>query len=361
MLNIFVVAYKIGVLKNLSNDERLLKVLEQIVSIYIETGDPVSSVAVCNRIDNSVSSATIRSDMVKLEKLGFLEQPHISAGRVPTYEGFRIYINRLMEPEYLTLQEKKEIDFVLEKDVSSINSLVDNAANALSEVTGLAVVSTSNFSKFSMISKVEVIPAGRRVFAILVVTSNGEIKNKICRVEFDIGSSQLDMFKKLLNDSLIGNTIESLDNEVIVNLSAAVGGYVLSFAPLFKALREISDEMQQNHVNLTGEDNLLKYEGVQADEILKFISVKDSIEKILSSAFSGINIVFGNESDVFKIGNSSLIVTKYGNLTRKLGCLGVIGPMRLNYRKVLAYLRYFEKGVSSLIEKMEFENEELEE
>lgn len=344
----------------MSNDERLLKILEQVVSIYIKTGEPVGSIAVCNKLNRSVSSATIRSEMAKLEKLGFLEQPHISSGRVPTYDGFRIYINKLMKPEKLSLKEKKEVDSLLSKNLNSISSLVDNAVCALSELTGLAVVSTSNIPKFSVISKVEIIPTGRRVYAILIVTSTGEIKNRICRVEFDITYEQLNFFRKVLNDNLVGINVNDLNSEVMVNLSAAIGSYVLSFSPLFKVFRELSEEMLKHHVNLAGENNLLHYEGVEPAEILKFISAKDGIEKILSSAFSGINVVFGNETDVFKIGNSSLIMTKYGYNERDLGCFGVIGPIRLNYNKVMAYVKYFEQSISNLIETMEFEEEKEE-
>ncbi len=339
----------------MKNDERLLIILEQVVSLYVETGEPVGSAAICKNLKNSVSSATIRGDMAKLEKLGLLQQPHISSGRIPTYEGFRIYLTRLMKPGHLTIKEKQEIDSLLSSNLTSIETVVDNAVLALSELTGLAAVSATNSLEFSIISKVEVIPTGRRVFAVLIITSTGEIKNKICRVEFDINLEQLNMFKKLLSDSLVGNTIDSLNSEVVVNLSAAVGSYILSFSPLLKALNEISNEMQRQHVKLKGENNLLQYGGVQASEILNFISNKDRIVKILSAAYSGINVVFGNENDFFTIGNSSLIVKNFGGNDRKLGSFGVIGPVCLNYKKVMAYLNYFEHSLTGLINKLEFE------
>lgn len=341
----------------MGNDKRLLKILEQIINIYIETGEPVGSVAVCSKMERSVSSATIRSEMAKLEKLGFLKQPHVSAGRVPTYDGFRIYIQHLMKPEHLSLKEKKEIDSLIKKDLSSVSAVVENALTVLSDLTKLAAVSTIKISNFSVISKVEVIPTGRKVYAVLIITSTGEIKNKICRVEFDLTNQQLNSLRKLLNESLIGSSFESLTSETIDNIAAAFGSYVLSFLPLFKALHEISDEMKKTQVKLKGENKLLNYEGVEALEVLKFMSAKDSIEKILSSAFSGINIIFGNETDFFQVGNSSLIITKYGDENHSLGCFGVIGPIRLDYRKIMAYVEYFERGVSEIIKGMELEDD----
>lgn len=339
------------------NDERLLKVLEQVVNLYIKTGEPVGSVSVCNSLKKNVSSATVRSDMVKLEKLGLLNQPHVSAGRIPTYDGFRIYIKRVMKPEPVSLKEQEEIDSMLRKDMSSVSAVINNALVALSDLTNLTTVSTAMNSSFSVISKVEVISTGRRVYVILIVTSTGEVKNKICRVEFDFTESQLNMLKKILNESLIGSKVDLLSTDVMLNLSAAIGGYFLSFSPLFKALREISDEMSRNRVVLKGENRLMAYEGVEATEILNFLSAKDNIEKILSGAFSGINIVFGKESDFFQIGNSSLIITKYRNKLRELGSFGVIGPVRLDYKKVMSYVEYFERSVSEIINNMELEDE----
>ncbi len=338
----------------MKSDERQLKVLEFVVDIFIDTGEPVSSLAVCEKLENSVSSATIRNDMTKLEKLGYLVQPHTSAGRVPTYKGFRMYVDSLMKPFCLTDREKTKIDNMLSRNLTCVTDIVENGALALAHFTDLAVVSISSVRKFFVISKVEVIPAGRRVYAVLVVASSGEIKNKICRLNFDITDSQLHFFKKVINESLVGNTVEILDNVFIDNLVVSLGSYIYSLSPFLNALCDISSEILKRQVNFKGEENLLKYEGLKANELMEFMSAKSKIEGILSTAFSGVNILFGKEDDSFVVGNSSLIMAKYGS-KEALGSFGVIGPIRLNYKKILPYVSYFSKSMTSLIEK--FSNE----
>ena len=342
----------------MKSDERRLKILEHIVDLYIETGEPVGSVAVCSKLNKTVSPATIRNDMVKLENLGLLEQPHTSAGRVPTYLGFRAYINHIITPKSLSCEEKAEIDKLLQADTSSISAVIDNAVSALSEITGLAAVSTNCLPKFSVISKVEVIPTGKRIYAVLLITSSGEIKNKICRMQFNITNEQLEFFERIINKNLKGVSLDSFDENIFDNLSTAMGNYILSLSPLLNTLHELYDEISQTQVDMKGENNLLKYDGLKANELMEFMSAKNQIEDILSSAFSGINIVFGKEDDTFAVGNSSLILSKYGT-NSQFGSFGVIGPIRLDYQKIIPYVSYFSKSVTSIIDNMlnEFESE----
>ena len=336
----------------MKNDDRYLEVLKHIVEIFIETGTPASSFAVCEKFENSISSATIRNEMVKLEKMGFVEQPHTSAGRLPTYKGFRLYINNLMHSEFLTEKEKNSIDDMIGSDVNSVSDIIDNATLALADFTNLAVVCTSNIKNFFVICKVDVVETGNRVYAVFVVSSSGEVKNKVCRLNFDVSDEELLLFKKIINESLVGNTIDALNEEFMDRLVLALGGFIYSLSPLLNALYEISNEISKEQIKFKGENNLLKYGGLKSNELIEFIIKKEQIEKILSSAFSGISVIFGKEDDVFALANSSLIITKYGGLKEPLGSFGVIGPIRLNYEKILPYISYFSKRVSALIEAM---------
>lgn len=338
----------------MKGQERQFVVLKIIVDIFIETGEPASSLAVCERLNKTVSSATIRNDMVKLEKLGFLEQPHTSAGRIPTYKGFRFYINSLMEPQSLTKKEMESIDEILNEDLSSVSAIVENAALALSEYTKLLVVSTTSVPKFFVISKVDVIRTGRRIYAVLIVASSGEVKNKICRLKFDIEEKELEFFKEIINESLVGNSIETIDKNLMEKIAVALGSYVLGLTPLLNALYDISQEILKREVNLKGEQNLLKYGGLEAKELMEFITAKNKIEDVLNGAFSGINIKFGNEDNSFCLENSSLIVANYGG-DEPFGSFGVVGPIRLDYKKILPYVSYFSQKISSLIEEVQRE------
>ena len=164
--------------------ERKKKILAAVVDEYVRTGEPVGSKAI-SKLDNiKVSSATIRNDMAALEQMGYLEQPHTSAGRVPTFKGYRLYIDELMDVPVLTDDEKLKLDSMLGDKDTPEELLVQNAAAALTEITHCAAVVTNSVPRFSVISKVEVIPTGKRLYVILLITSSGNIKNKACRLKF---------------------------------------------------------------------------------------------------------------------------------------------------------------------------------
>ena len=333
----------------MKSEERQLEVLKHIVDIFIETGEPASSLAVCERLQNSVSSATIRNDMAKLERLGYLQQPHTSAGRIPTYKGFRVYVESLIKLHYLTTSEKNEIKGLLEGDFASVGEIIENAALALADYTELAVVALDNVKKFFIISKVDVVEAGKRIYSVFIVAFSGEVKSKVCRLTFDVTKEQIDCFKKVINENLIGNTIDVLDDKLMECLATSLGCYVSGLLPFLKAIYDISDEISKNNVNFKGEKNLLKYDGLKASELIEFMSEKNKIKEILADAFSGINIFFGKENDRFVLGNSSFIVTKYG-VKEDFGSFGVVGPIRLNYKKILPYVSFFSQTVTNMIE-----------
>lgn len=335
----------------MKSDDRRLKILETVVDEYIRTGEPVGSKTIAAMFGNSVSSATIRNDMATLEKLGFLEQPHASAGRVPTYLGYRMYISNLMHPRELTEEEKEQIDEMIGRDNLTASTVLDNALEALAELTGCAVVNASELPKFSVITRVEVVPAGKRLYALLMITSAGDVRNKICRLEFDLSNEQLEYFENLLNQQLLGLRVEDFSPSVMQQLSAAMGSYMLSLSPLLYAAYELSDEIAKRHVDIKGETNLLRCGDFDAGELMRFMSAKNEIDKILTSAFDGINIVFGKETDKFAITNSSMILTKYG-MGETMGSLGIIGPIRLDYAKVIPYIEYFSQCVSRMIDDM---------
>ena len=173
-------------------DGRKLKILTAVVEEYLVTGEPVGSKAIMSYV--KASSATIRNEMAELEKQGYLEQPHTSAGRIPTYLGYRVYVDNLAQDNQLSDEEKQKLDAMLPKGAVTEEALVQSASMALAELTKCATVVANATPRFSIISKVEVIPTGKRMYVILMITSNGTIKNKVCRLEFDLSHEQLEFF-----------------------------------------------------------------------------------------------------------------------------------------------------------------------
>lgn len=330
-------------------DERKRLILQAVVDEYIRTGEPVGSNAVLGYLQMSVSSATVRNDMAVLEREGLLEQPHTSAGRIPTYQGYRFYIDHLMNPKPLSMKERQLIDSLLARNSVTVDSVVDNAVSVLSELTNLAVVSKSNLPVFSVITRVEVIPAGRRLYALLMITSSGSVKNRICRLEFDLTYEQLEYFERFINDNLLGLNVDGLTPAMLQNLAVALGGYMMALSPLLHAVYELSEEMSKSDISMKGEQNLLHNHALRSDEIVTLLSHKEQLVELLNSAFDGISVVFGSENDSFAVTNSSLIVSPYKIKGEPVGSFGVIGPVRVDYAKVIPHIQYITESVTKLL------------
>ncbi|MBQ9807562.1 MAG: heat-inducible transcription repressor HrcA [Ruminococcus sp.] len=330
-------------------DERKLKILAAIVDEYVRTGEPVGSKAISKLEHINVSAATIRNDMAALEQMGYLEQPHTSAGRVPTFMGYRLYIDELMTLPELPDSEKERLDEMLGSKDTPEELLIQNAAAALTELTHCAAVVTNSAPRFSVISKVEVIPTGKRLYVILLITSNGSIKNKACRLEFDLSHEQLEFFTHYIEENLNGVSVEELSEEMFDKMVAAVSAYMISLSPLVKGISELSEDLRQQELTLKGGEKLLSCDDLDKMEVVKFIENKNGLSDLLEGAFSGIQVKFGSENDSFAIGNSSLIVSKYRKGGKEAGSLGVIGPMRVDYKKIIPYVDYLTQKISYLM------------
>lgn len=336
-------------------NERKLKILAAVVEEYVRTGEPVGSKAIASLPDIGVSAATVRNDMAMLEQMGFLEQPHTSAGRIPTINGYRLYIDELMTAPALPGEERERLDNMLaQQGAMTEELLIQNATTALAELTQCAAVVSDFSPKFSIISKVEVIPTGKRMYVILLITSGGSIKNKACRLEFDLSNEQLGSFSRYLADHLEGVSVADLSEEMMENLTAAMGTYMMTMAPLVQGVCELSRDLRQHALLVSGESNLLSCEDLDKMEVVRFIEHKDELSKLLDDSFSGIRVMFGEDGN-FVIGNSSMIVSKYRKGEHNVGSLGVIGPMRLDYAKVIPYIEYFSQKITDLISQQQDE------
>ncbi|MCR5306987.1 MAG: heat-inducible transcriptional repressor HrcA [Oscillospiraceae bacterium] len=340
-------------------DDRKLRILAAVVDEYVTTGEPVGSKTIAALPDIHVSAATIRNDMAVLEQLGLLEQPHTSAGRVPTFQGYKVYIERCMHGQGLPPEERQRLDGMFPEDTPLTEELlIQSATTALAEITKCAAVAVNAAPEFSVISKVEVIPTGKRLYVILLITSAGSIKNKACRLEFDLNEEQLSFFTAFLTEHLHGISLGELSPELFDQLITAMGTYMATLAPLMQGLYELSRDMMRQELTVNGTRNLLTCGELETQDIVEFMEHEDIIMPLLNSTFSGIHVMFSDEaqegqSPTFVIGNSSMIVGRYRRDGKDAGGLGIIGPMRLDYAKVIPYLEYFTQKITELISEKE--------
>ena len=286
--------------------------------------------------------------MAMLEQLGYLEQPHTSAGRIPTYSGYKLYNEQLMPERKLSDDEKAMLDSILDVDVPTEDALIDTASRALAEITHCAAV-VSNFSpQFSVIAKVDAIPTGKRMYVLLMITSSGNIQNKVCRLEFDLTHEQLAFFSDYMTKNLSGMSVDSLSDETIERLAEAMGAYTVTLTPLMRGVRELAKGFMKSDVHVSGEKNLLTRSDIDAGDIVRFFEQKNEFSKLLDDSFSGLKVLFGEDGN-FVISNSSMIVSPFKKAGKTAGSLGLIGPLRLDYAKVIPYIEYLTDKISDIL------------
>ena len=178
-------------------DERKMKILSAIVETYIRTGEPVGSKTLSEMPGIGVSPATVRNEMASLFSMGLLEQPHTSAGRIPSHLGYRIYVDRLMKEEPLTEKERDEIDALFNVGDPDPDRLLQDAAEALAEYTDCATVAMTTTPSYVTVEHIDIVPADKSTVVLLVIASNGVVKSKVCRLSFCVNAGIIDFFKKL--------------------------------------------------------------------------------------------------------------------------------------------------------------------
>ncbi len=330
-------------------EDRKLKILSAIVEQYIISGEPVGSKSLLAQLDINVSPATIRNEMAALEQLGYLEQPHTSAGRIPSFNGYRLYVDELMKKNTISDEEKTMIDDLFIVDDLTADGIVQSATTALAEITKCAIVAANSTPKFSVISRVEVIPTGKRVYVVLMITSSGNIKNKACRLEFDLTDEQLSFFSNFVSENLEGLSVDTISEDMMENLATAMGTYMMTLSPLIEGICEMSKDLVAKKLEIKGETNLLYCNDFDSKEIISFLQKKDEFSTLLDESFSELHVKFSKESNDFVISNSSIITSPFHKDGKTAGMLGVIGPMRIDYAKIIPYVEYFTHKITEFL------------
>lgn len=320
--------------------ERQKNILSLIVKAHIESGDPISSKAICEILGN-ISSATVRSEMSRLIEKGYLDQPHTSAGRVPTAKAYRMYVNGLLNTE-ADERTKKTIDEKIDLLKDNFESLSAKAGQLLSDVTGLPAVSVLTHSDTAFVKKLEVIPVGKSSVLLVLVTSDALARSRICNLGFVLNREMLYTFEKAAAQQIVGTELSSFNAPYIQSIAAKTGD--IKLIPLFNAVYEIIHDILDLKLEVKGESRLL-YDKNNNDalRLMEYISRRDAIISILASADDPISIVFGEED---KSQPTSVIVAKHSG-----GKIGVIGPARMSYESVIPSIAYFAKKLGEIITK----------
>lgn len=321
--------------------ERKEKILDFIVTSYIETGDPVGSKLIASYMD--VSSATVRNEMADLVEMGYLEQPHTSAGRIPSKRGYRFYIDNLMKPYELTSLEKNILDAALSSGEVDTDRLFERVAGSAAKVTKLAVAAITPNGAVANVRAVQFVQTSRRTAMIVLMTSTGTIKTKVFHCDFDLSPDILRIFFRVFNEKLARKQVAEITPAFVQSFGASLGEMMLIMSSALNALTEVAADTLHSEVCIDGQMNLVfspEYRANSAAHIMQYLERPREFANLISGRREDFEIMIGNEIGRPELSSSGLAVTKYYVAGQEAGAIGILGPMRMDYRKCAAVLLY---------------------
>lgn len=339
-------------------DERKLKILQAIIRNYLETGEPVGSRTISKYTDLNLSSATIRNEMSDLEEMGYILQPHTSAGRIPSDKGYRLYVDTMMEEKVKEVDEMRNL--VLKK-ADKVDQVLKQIAKLLASNTNYAAMISSpryhhNKVKFIQLSKVD----ARQIVAVIVVEGN-IIKNKIIDVEEEMDDQTLLKLNILLNTNLNGLSLENINLGIITLMKEQAGIHGDVVGSVIDAVAEAIRSDEDLQIYTSGATNIFKYPELadheKASELISVFEEKQQLtdlvnETLANSAESkGIQVYIGNETPVQTMRDCSVVTATYELEEGMQGTIGIIGPKRMDYDKVVGTLKQLMEQLDSLYKK----------
>lgn len=335
-------------------DERKRHILRALINDYILTAEPIGSRTIAKKYDLGISSATIRNEMADLEDMGFLEQPHTSAGRIPSDKGYRVYVDHLMEVPRLSNGEIEIIKNSIRKiAIGEIERIIKETTKVLSFLTNYTAMVASPQTEKSTVKHIQLVPMDSMHVIAVVVTSIGVVKNASITLSQPITSEKLNTINNFINEKLKGLAIEDINLSIISDVQRNVSGYSEILNEVIPILYESLKCSGSSEVYLEGSSNIFNYPEYNAIEKAKsFFTVldkKDFLRKILSYEADDMKISIGHENEYDEISDCSLITTTYRIGDKTLGSIGIIGPTRMYYSKVMAVLEYFTSFLNDVL------------
>lgn len=331
-------------------DNRKKKVLQAIVEEYINTAEPVSSNSLTSNHGLNCSSATIRNEMADLEKSGYLDKTHTSSGRIPSEKGYRYYVDELLKEDDISLEEIKYISSKLETKVNEIEDLTKIAANTISEVTHYTTVSIGPKATSQIIEEIKFILLGTRMIMAIILTDTGMVKETIIKFDEDITQKQVETMNYMFNNKLKGQPIETIDRPLEEYLYDEMTYSVNVIKPIIEQIKKV---LQDEQIYLEGANKSFDLPEFNSLEVAKnFINVLDTKELVsdmLNSGFADdIHVYIGEENQKEELKDFSVVTFKHKVNGKDAGTIGIIGPKRMDYSKVISVMKYINKKLKEI-------------
>ena len=339
-------------------DERKTKILNAIIKNYLETGEPVGSRTISKYTDLNLSSATIRNEMSDLEELGYILQPHTSAGRIPSDKGYRFYVDHLMEEKDKEVADMKA--FVIEH-TEKMDQVLQQVAKLLAVNTNYATMITSPQTHHSKVKFLQLSNVDEHNILVVVVLEGNLVKNKIIPVDEPIDNEQMLKLNILLNTNLTGFSMEEINLGTIALLKEKAGIHSKLIGSVLDAVAEAINEGEDLEIYTSGATNILKYpelsDSGNASELLNAFEEKDQLVSLVTGNLAedeeqtGIQVYIGNEAPIQTMKDCSVVTATYELGEGVKGTIGIIGPKRMDYENVMSNLKNLKAQLDGILDR----------
>lgn len=336
--------------------ERQKLILHAIVDDYIRSAEPVGSRSISKRGDVAFSPATIRNEMSDLEELGFLEQPHTSAGRIPSNLGYRYYVDHLLKTGYLQVQDISQLKHLLADRILQIEQVIQQVSFILSNLTNYTSIVLGPEVFHTTLRHLQLLPLdGNRAVAI-IVTNTGHVENKVVSIPEGLPISSLEKTVNILNEKLSGVPLYQLKAKLFNEISQELSKHVANYEDLLHTLDSALDnDENEGRLFMSGASNMLtqpEFRNVEkVKSLLDLLDQTDVIIRLVSDTAEGIQVRIGTENSVEAMNNCSLITATYSWQGKPIGTIGILGPTRMEYGKVIGLLKHFSSDLTQILNK----------
>lgn len=333
--------------------ERKKLILKAIVEAHIQDGEPVGSKYLTESRQLTCSSATIRNEMAELENMGYLEQPHTSAGRVPSKQGYRFYVDALLEDYAMTAKDIAKINQLMKIKMAELDSILDKASRVATELTNYTGFAIKPRAHSVAVNKYEIALIDPHSFILIIVTSGGAVKTRNVIVESELDTATVSRLSATLNELATGVNLAEITLPIMMQMESRVGDAAL-LNTVIKAIYEVLSDLDSGELMVNGLQKLLQYpefnDKESLGELLGALERKEDILDLVGEeAGDGVNVVIGSEGGVKVMGNSTLVFKPVKRDGRTVGAIGVIGPLRMDYARVLATLDNLGANITNLL------------
>ena len=338
--------------------ERKKKVLRSVVDLYIRTAEPVGSKAITELPDMKYSSATIRNEMAELTAMGYLEQPHTSAGRIPSAAGYRLYVDELMMDYRLSIDETHSINTAIEEKMQRVDKMVEKVAKLVSQATNLPAITAAARSASTSIQHFELVQAGPGNIILVLMLPGDQVANKLIKLPVNLAEADLKLLSALLNATMTEVPLEGLTGELMEKVMRSAGNAASLVPVILDFVQETLKNQGATNVAVAGQSRLLglpEYRDVdKAQRVLESMD-EDALANLpaVMRGANGTKVIVGPENVADELKDSSVVMTKFDIGEGMQGVIGVVGPTRMDYAKVTARLSYFAESLSKMFTKPE--------